>query len=195
MASYFSMRPSWLFVALSLLSPLALRAQQASAPVLTNPGDAPYPTRAWAEHVQGTAVVRFGIGSDGHVTAAVPVSGPSLLVQPLQQQIKTWRFVTPLPEGAARAYVATYTYALLDPTGDADAVPSGGNNTDTSRTPDRAIGQTPSAEAADDVPEQETTAEVKRLGGKAAVYGVVRSLDNRQWVDTTPAAHSLSPAH
>ena len=148
--------------ALLFLCMLPARAQTGTAPTLTKQPYAPYPEDARKAHVTGEAIVNFSIDPAGKPTKVHAVSGPAMLTSALQAEISRWRFVTPLPRDAEKDFVADYTYSIIDP--DKPAV-----HNDSKRE----------TEDADEVPEP-----------IAAVAGVVHSVNQRQFIDSTPLIKS-----
>ena len=153
-----------LLTALLLLSAVTAYAQTGTPPVLTRQPYAPYPEPARKAHVSGEAIVSFSIDPAGKPIKVNAVSGPELLTGALQDEIRSWRFVTPLPRDSEKDFVADYTFTIIEPAKQA---------TDSKPKPK------PDADEEDDVPEP-----------IAAVSGVVRSANNRQNIDATPLIKS-----
>jgi TonB family protein len=150
---------------LLLLCAVPASAQTGNPPVLTRQPYAPYPEAARKAHVSGEAIVSFSIDPAGKPIKVTTVSGPELLTGKLQDEIRSWRFVTPLPRDAEKDFVADYTYSIVEPTKPAAVG-------EPKPKPDEAHEE-------DDVPEP-----------IAAVSGVVRSANNRQNIDATPLIKS-----
>lgn len=150
--------------ALLLFCAVGAGAQTGTPPVLASQPTAPYPERALAAHVAGVAVVAFSIHPDGKTAGVHAVSGPAVLTHALVDEIRTWRFVTPLPADAEKDFVATYTYTIVDPPehapGDAGKPKAGNTDGDDSYEP---------------------------AGLMAAVSGVVHSANDEQIIDVTPS--------
>ena len=147
--------------ALLLLCALPACAQTGTPPVLTRPPDAPYPAEARKAHMTGEAVVAFSIDRDGKTSRVHAVFGPQPLSSGLRDEIRKWRFVTPLPHDAQKDFVAVYTYSIVDPR--------------------EQLGEASSKPPADADMEP---------GPIYAVSGVVQSVDNRQTIDATPAVRN-----
>ena len=153
-----------LFVA-ALLSTLSACAQTGTAPILITPAEAPYPINARTAHIDGEVVVGFSIDASGKTVGIHAVSGPEVLSRALQDEIRRWRFATPLPNDSEKDFVADYTFNIIEPQEQLD----------------------------DDV--SEPTPGGHLSGGSvvlppsiAAVSGVVRSVNNRQAIDATPSS-------
>lgn len=158
------MSRSWLLRGLLVLCAVPAGAQTGTAPVLKERPTAPYPERALAAHVGGEAVVAFAINPDGKTAGVHAVSGPQLLTRALVDEIRGWRFVTPLPRDAEKDFVATYTYSIVD-------------------SPQQVAAETGKPKSG--VAAGEDTDALS--GPMAAVSGVVHSANDRQIIDVTPS--------
>ena len=156
----------FLLPALLLLCSAPVCAQTGTAPVLATRPSAPYPEAARKANVSGEAVVAFSINAEGRTFNVHAVSGPAALAAALLDEIRGWRFVTPLPRDAEKVFLADYTYSIVEP-----GTQMAGSET------------AASTDDADVVP-----------GPIAAVSGVVRSVDNRQTIDATPTVKGKVPA-
>ncbi|MGO9316727.1 MAG: TonB family protein [Terracidiphilus sp.] len=141
-----------------------LFAQLSVAPVLITAPNVNYPPIAKAARVEGAVVVDFSIDMDGQTSSVRTISGPMMLRGAVEEQIKQWRFKTPLPINAQEDFKATYTFhiANLDENLDDEL--------------DRPLWES-SGGCIVILPE-----------GAAQVTGKVRSLDGSQTIDVTPAA-------
>ena len=102
-----------LLAALLFLCTLPACAQTGTAPVLATQPYAAYPTAARKAHVTGQAVVAFSIDPAGKTVKVHAVSGPALLTGALLDEIRGWRFVTPLPRDSEKDFVADYNYSIV----------------------------------------------------------------------------------
>jgi TonB family protein len=153
--------------ALLFLCTVPAFAQTGKPPVLTRQPYAPYPEAARKAHVSGEAIVSFSIDPTGKPIKVNVVSGPQLLTGALQDEIRSWRFVTPLPRDSEKDFLADYTFSFVEP-----AKPAVVSENKPKPNPEEDHEE-------DDEPEP-----------IAAVSGVVHSVNNRQNIDATPLIKS-----
>ena len=110
-------------------------------------------------------MVGFSVDPAGKTVNVRAISGPEVLSHALQQEIRGWRFATPLPRDSEKNFLANYTFTILEPQEQLD----------------------------DDV--SEPTPGAHLVGGSvilppsiAAVSGTVRSVNDRQSIDATPTS-------
>jgi TonB family protein len=97
------------FVACVLAS--ALFAQQPPDPVLLSAQMPKYPVIARFARVTGDVEAAFTLDDGGNVASVHIVSGPPLLADATQANIKTWKFKMPKNSGGPdREYKTTFTY-------------------------------------------------------------------------------------
>jgi TonB family protein len=156
-----------LLTALLWLCAATAIAQTGKPPVLTRQPYAPYPEAARKAHVSGEAIVSFSIDPAGKPIKVKVVSGPVLLTGGLQDEIRSWNFVTPLPSDSEKDFLAEYTYSLIEPA-----------------KPTAATGNKPKPNPDEDHEEDDEPEPI------AAVAGVVHSVNNRQYIDATPLIKS-----
>src|ERR1700712_4807598 len=97
-----------LLITLLLLCAVPAFAQTGNPPVLSRQPYAPYPEPARKAHVSGEAIVSFSIDPAGKTIKVSAVSGPALLTSALQDEIRSWNFVTPLPSDSEKDFLAVY---------------------------------------------------------------------------------------
>jgi TonB family protein len=83
---------------------------QTVGPVLMTPPRIQYPPIARAAHVEGDVVVRFSIDSDGRTISVQALSGSAMLQPLVEGKIKEWRFRVPLPADAQSDFEAVYKF-------------------------------------------------------------------------------------
>ncbi len=141
----------------------SLFAQLTTPPVLKTPPNIPYPPIARAAHVEGDVSVSFSIDSEGRTVSVQTISGPHMLSQSVEQQIRQWTFNAPLPVAAQHDFVATYKFRLH----------SNDENLDDDLD---APSYSPCCGDSISLP-----------AGATQITAEVRSTDGSQTIDTTPA--------
>ena len=101
-----------LFSVALVASTPALAQLSISPPVLAVPPGVYYPPIARAAHVSGDVTVTFAINPDGTTTSVQLVSGTPMLVGSVFENIKKWRFKTPLPLNAQTYFEAKYAFRI-----------------------------------------------------------------------------------
>ena len=91
----------------SLAPPLVAAPQGTSSLPTVTKFDCPqYPQKARTAHISGTVTMR--VTTDGHVVTDVKiVSGPQILAQPAELNVRTWKFADHPPT----TFTVTYVYA------------------------------------------------------------------------------------
>jgi TonB family protein len=152
------------FVWLCVFYAASACAQVSPGPVLTGPPNVQYPPIARAARVTGKVVVDFSIDSNGSTVSVQTVSGPEMLRGAVENQIRQWRFKTPLPVSAQVDFEATYTF---------------GPNSEAESLEDDLDGP----------PYVPCCGDVIALSPQATqVKGEVRSVTGSQSIDVSPAA-------